>query len=186
MLLIDEVDLYLHPEWQRQIIKDILDTIKITFPKSYFQMIITSHSPIILSDIPKENAIFLRRNENGKIIQDRHHFQTFGANIYTLYRDAFFIENGLAMGEFAKETINSWILEIKAGGADSDEAKKKTELIGEPIIRKRLEKLMQERGGQLTRRTIQQDERQHILGFLREQKASIQHQIDILEGRQDD
>lgn len=186
LLLIDEVDLYLHPEWQRQIIKDLLDTIKTTFPENYFQIIITSHSPIILSDIPKENAIFLRRNKSGKIIQDKHHFQTFGANIYTLYRDAFFIENGLAMGEFAKETINSWILEIKAGGVDSDEVKKKSELIGEPIIRRRLEKLMQERGDQLTRRIIQQDERQRILGFLREQKANIQHQIDILEGRQDD
>ena len=186
LLLIDEIDLYLHPEWQRQIIKDLLDTIKTIFPENYFQIIITSHSPIILSDIPKENAIFLRRNTNGKIIQDKHHFQTFGANIYTLYRDAFFIENGLAMGEFAKETINSWILEIKAGGVDPDGVKKKSELIGEPIIRKRLEKLMQERGDQLTRRIIQQDERQRILGFLREQKANIQHQIDILEGRQDD
>ena len=186
LLLIDEIDLYLHPEWQRQIIKDLLDTIKTIFPENYFQIIITSHSPIILSDIPKENAIFLRRNTNGKIIQDKHHFQTFGANIYTLYRDAFFIENGLAMGEFAKETINSWILEIKAGGVDPDGVKKKSELIGEPIIRKRLEKLMQERGDQLTRRIIQQDERQRILEFLREQKANIQHQIDILEGRQDD
>lgn len=90
------------------------------------------------------------------------------------------------MGEFAKETINSWILEIKAGGVDPDGVKKKSELIGEPIIRKRLEKLMQERGDQLTRRIIQQDERQRILEFLREQKANIQHQIDILEGRQDD
>lgn len=186
LLLIDEVDLYLHPEWQRQIIKDLLDTIKTTFPENYFQIIITSHSPIILSDIPKENAIFLRRNRDGKIIQDKHHFQTFGANIYTLYRDAFFIENGLAMGEFAKETINSWILEIKAGGADPDEVKKISELIGEPIILRRLEKLMQERGDQFTRRIIQQDERQRILGFLREQKSNIQQQIDILEGRQDD
>ena len=90
------------------------------------------------------------------------------------------------MGEFAKETINSWILEIKAGGVDPDEVKKKSELIGEPIIQRRLEKFAQEREGQFTRRIIQQDERQRILGFLREQKANIQHQIDILEGRQDD
>ena len=64
--------------------------------------------------------------------------------------------------------------------------KKKLELIGEPIIRKRLEKIAQERGESLIARTMQQNERQRILEFLRTQKAAIQHQIDILEEYEDD
>lgn len=186
LLLIDEIDLYLHPEWQRQIIKDLLDTIKTIFPENYFQIIITSHSPIILSDIPQENSIFLKRNEDGKIVQEKHGIQTFGANIYTLYKDAFFIKDGLAMGSFAREKINSWIEEIKEGEADADDIKKKLELIGEPIIRRRLEKNVQERGEHFVTRTMQQNERQCILEFLRTQKAAIQHQIDILEEYADD
>lgn len=156
------------------------------FPRNYFQIIITSHSPIILSDIPQENSIFLKRNEDGKIVQDKHGIQTFGANIYTLYKDAFFIKDGLAMGSFARGKINSWIEEIKEGGTDADDIKKKLELIGEPIIRKRLEKIVQERGESLVARTMQQNERQRILEFLRTQKAAIQHQIDILEEYEDD
>ena len=186
LLLIDEIDLYLHPEWQRQILNDLLTAIQEEFPRNYFQIIITSHSPIILSDIPQENSIFLKRNEDGKIVQDKHGIQTFGANIYTLYKDAFFIKDGLAMGSFARGKINSWIEEIKEGGTDADDIKKKLELIGEPIIRKRLEKIAQERGESLIARTMQQNERQRILEFLRTQKAAIQHQIDILEEYEDD
>ena len=186
LLLIDEIDLYLHPEWQRQILNDLLTAIQEEFPRNYFQIIITSHSPIILSDIPQENSIFLKRNEDGKIVQDKHGIQTFGANIYTLYKDAFFIKDGLAMGSFARKKINSWIEEIKEGEADADDIKKKLELIGEPIIRKRLEKNVQERGEHLVTRTMQQNERQCILEFLRTQKAAIQHQIDILEEYADD
>ena len=186
LLLIDEIDLYLHPEWQRQILNDLLTAIQEEFPRNYFQIIITSHSPIILSDIPQENSIFLKRNEDGKIVQDKHGIQTFGANIYTLYKDAFFIKDGLAMGSFARGKINSWIEEIKEGRTDADDIKKKLELIGEPIIRKRLEKIVQERGEPLIARTMQQNERQRILEFLRTQKAAIQHQIDILEEYEDD
>lgn len=186
LLLIDEIDLYLHPEWQRQILNDLFTAIQEEFPRNYFQIIITSHSPIILSDIPQENSIFLKRNEDGKIVQEKHGIQTFGANIYTLYKDAFFIKDGLAMGSFARKKINSWIEEIKEGEADADDIKKKLELIGEPIIRRRLEKNVQERGEHLVTRTMQQNERQCILEFLRTQKAAIQHQIDILEEYADD
>ena len=68
LLLIDEIDLYLHPEWQRQILNDFLTAIQEYFPHSYFQIIITSHSPIVLSDIPHENSIFLRK-DGDKIVQ---------------------------------------------------------------------------------------------------------------------
>lgn len=70
LLLIDEIDLYLHPEWQRQILNDFLTAIQEYFPHSYFQIIITSHSPIVLSDIPHENSIFLRK-DGDKIVQDK-------------------------------------------------------------------------------------------------------------------
>jgi len=42
VVLIDEVDLHLHPQWQRRIIKQLADT----FPN--IQFIVTTHSPIIV------------------------------------------------------------------------------------------------------------------------------------------
>jgi hypothetical protein len=45
IMLIDEIDLHLHPIWQHRIISDLLRT----FPKTQF--IITTHSPYIISSI---------------------------------------------------------------------------------------------------------------------------------------
>ena len=64
-------------------------------------IIIASHSPFILSDLPKENIIFL---EEGKQVKPFKGKQTFGANIHTLLSDGFFMSDGL-MGEFAKGKI---------------------------------------------------------------------------------
>lgn len=185
LLLIDEIDLYLHPEWQRQILNDLLNAIKEAFPKNYVQVIITSHSPIILSDIPRGNSIFLQC-QDGKIVQAKREIQTFGANIYSLYKDAFFIKDGLAMGSFARKTINSWIEEIKTGKKDEDDIRKIIELIGEPVIRKRLERMAQMDRPGLVEKTMEPDERQRILEFLRMQKAAIQQQIDTLEAQRND
>lgn len=183
LLLIDEIDLYLHPEWQRQILNDFLTAIQEYFPHSYFQIIITSHSPIVLSDIPHENSIFLRKDD-GKIVQDKHTVQTFGANIHTLYRDAFFIKDGVAIGAYAKDKINDWITEFKNNTISEDEMRKKIALIGEPIIQRRLEQIAKRHGINNIADNMRRDERQSIIDFLKAQQVALQHQIQLLEAEQ--
>ena len=98
----DEPDVYIHPNWQRLIVSDFLNLIKkyqININET-IHLILTSHSPFILSDLPKENVLFLK---DGK--QDNPDIkQTFGANIHTLLSNGFFMSDGL-MGEFAKSKI---------------------------------------------------------------------------------
>ena len=60
------------------------------FPNISFQIFITTHSPIFLSDIPNFNVIYLTESGNGK----RKNNKTFAANIYELYSDSFFLNNG--------------------------------------------------------------------------------------------
>ena len=183
LLLIDEIDLYLHPEWQRQILNDFLTAIQEYFPHNYFQIIITSHSPIVLSDIPHENSIFLRK-DGDKIVQDKHAVQTFGANIHTLYRDAFFIKDGVAIGAYAKDKINAWITEFKNNTISEDEMRKKIALIGEPIIQRRLEQIAKRHGINNIAENMRRDERQSIIDFLKAQQTALQHQIQLLEAEQ--
>ena len=183
LLLIDEIDLYLHPEWQRQILNDFLAAVQEYFPHNYFQIIITSHSPIVLSDIPHENSIFLRKDD-GKIVQDKHTVQTFGANIHTLYRDAFFIKDGVAIGAYAKDKINDWITEFKNNTISEDEMRKKIALIGEPIIQRRLEQIAKRHGINNIADNMRRDERQSIIDFLKAQQVALQHQIQLLEAEQ--
>jgi predicted ATP-binding protein involved in virulence len=56
IVLIDELDLHLHPEWQRTLVTDL----KKTFPK--VQFIATTHSPFIVQSLTKEELISLDKN----------------------------------------------------------------------------------------------------------------------------
>lgn len=61
LIIIDEIDLHLHPKWQRRIVP----TLRETFPNCQF--IITTHSPQVLSEVPAENIFSLYRDEDGDI-----------------------------------------------------------------------------------------------------------------------
>ena len=106
MLLLDELDLYLHPEWQRNMITKIIDELKEIYPNKNIQIIFSTHSPLMLSDVPQSNILWLKPDEK-KVNLDN---QTFGANIYDLYKNDFFLNS--FMGEFAKSEIDKIIKEI--------------------------------------------------------------------------
>ncbi|HEU6437683.1 MAG TPA: AAA family ATPase [Nitratidesulfovibrio sp.] len=61
IVLIDEIDLHLHPKWQRMVIQKLLEV----FPGCQF--IISSHSPQILSESPKE-CVFILHHENNNTV----------------------------------------------------------------------------------------------------------------------
>jgi predicted ATP-binding protein involved in virulence len=70
IILIDEIELHLHPQWQR----DIIPRLTSTFPNCQF--IVTTHSPQVLSNVKKENVF---------IVED---FQVYPADAYTFGRDS--------------------------------------------------------------------------------------------------
>jgi len=105
--LLDEAELSLHPNWQKQYIHEIVCLLKKIEKK--FNIIFATHSPFLLSDILKQNIIFLDTDKEGncKVVDGlKEKKQTFGANIHTLLSDSFFMEDGL-MGEFAKGKIEN-------------------------------------------------------------------------------
>ncbi|MDM8561590.1 AAA family ATPase [Candidatus Parabeggiatoa sp. HSG14] len=57
VVLIDEIDLHLHPNWQRKIVGDL----KRTFPK--IQFIVTTHSPFIIQSLRDGELINLNESE---------------------------------------------------------------------------------------------------------------------------
>lgn len=142
-LFLDEVELGLHPQWQKKFINELLIVLRNFQTK--FNLIIASHSPFILSDIPKENIIFLKNGEQVKAMEKK---QTFGANIHTLLANGFFMDGGL-MGEFAKSKIN----DVYEYLADKNSTKEYTQeeaqniiyLIGEPVLQKELQFLYDEK-----------------------------------------
>ena len=107
LLLIDEIDCYFHPVWQKNAIQFVLDWLNVLYKSCRFQIVVTSHSPIILSDFMREQVIKLNV-ENSKCTIQQDNEETFGGNIAKLYYDIFFMDNG-QIGEFAKKTISEAI-----------------------------------------------------------------------------
>jgi predicted ATP-binding protein involved in virulence len=71
ILLIDEVDLHLHPRWQQKII----ELLQKAFPA--FQIVISTHSPHVLSTVDKESIRIIRFN-NGDAWLETPQYQTRG------------------------------------------------------------------------------------------------------------
>lgn len=93
ILLLDEGENSLHPRWQQQYVKSIIDLIDDLFDNVNVQIILTTHSPILLSDIPGDNVIYLNKNN-----KHTENLKTFGANIYDLYNNSFFLDNSVTTG----------------------------------------------------------------------------------------
>ena len=62
VVLLDEVELHLHPEWQRR----VLGVIRAVFPK--IQLIVTTHSPHVVQSATPNQLIVLSRDQNGQSI----------------------------------------------------------------------------------------------------------------------
>lgn len=154
-IVLDEPDLTLHPDWQKKYIDEMLKLLS-NFPNKNFHLIITSHSPFILSDLPKENVIFLEKyNKDDKEVKDKTQqigycknstkditINPFGANIHTLLSHGFFMKDGL-MGKFAKDKINKIIKNLADKSYQTTHDEKKQLLltissIGEEFLKSKL------------------------------------------------
>ena len=159
LLLIDEIDLYMHPEWQRRCLKILAETLKYQYPDKCVQLIIATHSPLVLSDIPKQNTLYLKGiSESGTSLQLEladydETCETFGANIHQILNRSFFLKN--TMGSYAYETIHTIAKDLQqlktliTNNHEIDEIFKKRcesyrstiSLISEPLIRNKLHSL---------------------------------------------
>lgn len=94
-LLLDEPDSDLHPKRQARLIKTVLEILS-AYPNVDFQLIISSHNPIVISDLPRASVIPVAHvsEDLGK---------TFGSNIHDLYKHRFFVDQ--SVGEFASNKI---------------------------------------------------------------------------------
>lgn len=145
IIFIDEGEVSYHPEWQRKYFNMVVNFLTSLFENKDLQLIFTTHSPFVLSDISIENIIFLDKDSNNKTeVKNYGRDKTFGANIYTLLSDSFFM-NG-TIGEFATQQIEWCIKELDKGMKNiRQESIEKIDFIidsiGEPLIKMQLEKL---------------------------------------------
>lgn len=137
-LMLEEIELYFHPEWQRNFTCYLMEIIgQLTFKQiRSINVLYVTHSPYILSDIPKTNVLFLKNGEADYSMQEN----TFGANINGLLKNGFFLPS-LPMGEFAHQKINHLFALLHSGDFKASELEKirqEIQHVGEPVIRQQL------------------------------------------------
>jgi hypothetical protein len=113
-VVLEEIELYFHPESQRMFVKELIEMIeRAGFNEiDNIHILLVTHSPFILSDIPKGNVMLLKGGKQAEELQ-RTELKTFCANIFQLLDTGFFMERG-AIGEFSKYYINRIISGLNA------------------------------------------------------------------------
>ncbi|MEW5621911.1 AAA family ATPase [Pseudomonas putida] len=84
MVLVDEIDLHLHPEWQRSVVP----TLATTFPQ--LQFVFTSHSPLVASTVKRENIFITDTAEDGTATIKQLEEHVFGKSMEQLLLSAYF------------------------------------------------------------------------------------------------
>ncbi len=149
VIMLDEAEVAFHPEWQRRYFNAFLNFIQknICEHGTHVQLIIATHSPIILSDIPKQNTVFLKYDNKTKLTICVEGEETFAANIFSLYNNAFFLDES-EIGAFAEDKLCQLVKDIhklyEVNGIPSEELDNKVlkqiSIIGDPYIRRKFEK----------------------------------------------
>ena len=138
LLVLDEAEIGFHPEWQRNYMSMLVDFVNALSEETGhdFQILITSHSPILLSDIPLCCCNYLKLSDDMKKTENVRDSQreTFASNVFNLYRDCFFLEDGL-IGRFAEGKLKKLDEDIKKGSTNEEDIKQRIGLIGDERLR---------------------------------------------------
>lgn len=149
-LVMDEVEICFHPEYQRRFISEMIGYIeRLGLNKNMaFNILIATHSPFILSDILKGNILYLDDGKNANITDEFKN--PFCANICDLLYQSFFLKEGF-IGEYSRQKLRSiFLLLNKPKNLSTKEIKEKRieeqinfyiKEVGDPFIIMQLKKL---------------------------------------------
>ena len=189
ILIVDELETGMHLEWSRRLIniliKNLSEILGTEGKEKKIQLIFTTHSPYMLSDIKPGNVIMIEKNQDtgyseGKILQN-----TFAKNIQEIMKENL-IDN--IYGDFALEKIDSMISrlngeEVQKG--NEEELLKEIHLISEPILRNKLLEMYDKKYNtsefsiekQLQKLNLNEEQRQQVRAMVKTNNRAVDTEI---------
>ncbi|HGH7177115.1 TPA: AAA family ATPase [Bacillus wiedmannii] len=186
IILLDEIEHSLHPEWQRRILNNLIEYLPYVFSDcDSIQIVLATNVPFLIADIPTKNVVYLEKSEEvlkGKVkISTKPELfnQTFAANIHSLLINNFFMES--TIGEFSARKIQEMIKILKSVSTDehyysSQEIYNIIHTIGEPIIRNKLESMYHKKYGE----NLEQANLNRLIKEFKEEKNYSPEKVDAL------
>ncbi len=114
IVLIDEVELHLHPAWQQRVLADLTRT----FPNAQF--IVSAHSPQVLTTIKPEQIVELRL-ESGGVVAEQTSAATYGAEAGDVLTTVMDVKERPDGNEFVG-ALEGYMALVGDGSGESEEA----------------------------------------------------------------
>ena len=144
-IVLDEVEICFHPEYQRCFVYELinyLERLQLNQNAS-FNIQIATHSPFILSDVMEDNVLYLKDGKNA--VKGEDFKNPFCANICDLLYQSFFLEKGF-YGEYSRTKVNGILHSLRGNKRLSklnvQYIKTVVELIGDDFLKMHLHQLM--------------------------------------------
>jgi hypothetical protein len=141
LLLIDEGDIFLHASWQRryvELLNDLIFELKQEFRFGEVQVIITTHSPVVITDIPSSFVVRLSRDNKRK-----PKILSFAAAPQDVVNSSFGTNS---MGSFAQKILIDMAKRIRRSGPVARD-EYIISLIDDPIIKREFARICSDWAG---------------------------------------
>jgi predicted ATP-binding protein involved in virulence len=113
VVMVDEIDLHLHPEWQRTVISQVANALP------NMQFIFTTHSPLVTGVVPPENIYVMEVSANGASQIIQYEEDVYGMTMDRILHSAYFDLDTVRPPSLEDELLD---LALKAGAGDKDAA----------------------------------------------------------------
>ncbi|MEM7104864.1 MAG: restriction system-associated AAA family ATPase [Bacteroidota bacterium] len=146
LLLLDEPETHFNPAWRAKFVKILNDSITSGSPKNSANedfnvhllkdVILTSHSPFIISDCMPSNVIFFKRNQDTQKVEAKNarelEFNTYGTSVEIILDELFDYDQ--TIGDWSNKELLDISFDSLKSKADVDQLKKRlNKLLGESI-----------------------------------------------------
>ncbi|MDQ8187677.1 restriction system-associated AAA family ATPase [Pelagicoccus sp. SDUM812002] len=133
LFLLDEPETHLNPGWRASYISILRRALEedSDAKKTSREILLTSHSPFIVSDCRQENVLVFKKSVTNKVICSRPDFNTFGASANTITAKIF--DQGDTIGNYARSKIEEFDRRLAMGENGEDLMDEADEMLGDSI-----------------------------------------------------
>lgn len=130
LFLLDEPETHFNPKWRAQFISTLRSCLKDDAEAIVPEILITSHSPFIVSDSQKEHVLIFQKKD-GEVQYTRPGFNTFGASVNKITMGIF--EQTDTIGNYAKGVLTDLRKKLEDGAGKEELIEEVNRLLGDSV-----------------------------------------------------
>lgn len=137
LLILDDIDQGFNPNWQRRFVGDIIKLFAASGYADYIQIFLTTHSPLMLTDIPGTCCNCLIRSDGLTTRSELIDKPTLGGNLFDILEDQFMVSSGGGAEDMKKGafigTLSSELIDFYL--KNKPNYSRFIDALGDPILR---------------------------------------------------